>query len=214
MRGLYAIVDVETLAPRGLHPVAFAEAVLSVRPAALQLRAKHAPAEEILSLLRAIAPLCRAAGVPLVANDRPDLAALAGCPLVHVGQTDMDVDEVRRVAPGLGVGLSTHTLDQLHRALTARPVYVAFGPVFRTSSKPDAEPVVGVDALRAAHTIAAAARIPLVAIGGITLERAASLVGIADAVAVIGALVPGPGEAMAEVSRRSQALHALFAPPS
>src|SRR5580692_9277912 len=112
MRGLYAIVDAGALDVRGLDPLAFAEAVLSVSPAALQLRAKNVSARETLALLRALAPMCHRSGVLLVANDRPDLALMAGCDLVHVGQDDMPIERVRRIAPGLGVGISTHTLEQ------------------------------------------------------------------------------------------------------
>jgi thiamine-phosphate pyrophosphorylase len=224
MRGLYAIVDVETLAARAIDPLDFARAVLSVGPAALQLRAKRTSAREILALLRALAPLCRNAAVPLVVNDHPDLANLAGCPFVHLGQTDMAIDKVRRIVPTVAVGLSTHNLSQLDLALAARPAYVAFGPVFSTASKADADPVVGTEMLRAAHARAVAAGVPLVAIGGISRARAASLVGIADAIAVIGDLVPLPvasgrdppsarlaGEILEEVVARARALHALFA---
>jgi thiamine-phosphate pyrophosphorylase len=224
MQGLYAIVDVETLSARSIDPVAFAEAVLTVRPAALQLRAKDACAREALSLLRAMAPMCRAAGVPLVANDRPDFAILAGCPMVHVGQTDMPIDRVRRIVPGVGVGVSTHDLAQLDAALEARPAYVAFGPVFETSSKKNPDPVVGAAALREAYARAVAAGVPLVAIGGITRQRAVALVGMADAVAVIGELVPprapAPGEEpstaqlLLEVVERARFLQSLFARPA
>jgi thiamine-phosphate pyrophosphorylase len=218
MRGLYAIADVQTLASRGLDPVAFAGAVLTARPAALQLRAKGTAPEEVERLLRALGPLCEAAGVPLVVNDRPDLALRTGCTFVHVGQTDAPIDEVRRSAPSLAVGVSTHTLAELDQALRARPAYVAFGPVFATSSKLDARPVVGMERLRSAHARTLASGVPLVAIGGITGERAAQLVGIADAVAVIGALVPGGAsddarplhDRYAEVTERARALHALF----
>src|SRR5579883_2868346 len=101
MRGLYAIADLAALAARRIDPLAFADAVLAARPAALQLRAKEAPPRDTLALLRALAPRCHGAGVPLVANDRPDLAVLAGCDAVHVGQDDMPVDRVLRIAPGL-----------------------------------------------------------------------------------------------------------------
>ena len=168
MRGLYAIVDTAALAARGFDPVAFSEAVLLAEPAALQVRAKDTPPREMLALLRAIAPLCHRAGVPLVANDRPDIAVLAGCDMVHVGQTDMPIDRVHRIALGLGVGVSTHTLPQLEAALAARPTYVAFGPVFETSTKNNPDPVVGLAGLRAASVRAVAAGVPLVAIGGIT----------------------------------------------
>jgi thiamine-phosphate pyrophosphorylase len=210
MRGLYAIVDVDTLQARGFDTVAFADAVLSASPAALQLRAKSSPPRETLALLRALAPLCRRAGVPLVANDRPDLAILAGCSVVHVGQSDMPLERVRRIAPGLDVGVSTHDLAQLTAALAARPAYVAFGPVFETSSKKDHEPVVGVAALRGACALARAVGISVVAIGGITFARAATLVGVVDAVAVIGELVPAAGESLAVVAERALALQGLF----
>jgi thiamine-phosphate pyrophosphorylase len=221
MRGLYAIVDAEALDLRHLDPVAFAEAVVSVRPAALQLRAKVVSARETLALLRELAPMCHRAGVSLVANDRPDLAILAGCDLVHVGQDDMPIDRIRRIAPGLGVGVSTHTLEQLDVALQARPAYVAFGPVFETTTKRNPEPAVGVAGLHLAYARARAQGIPLVAIGGITQERAHSLVTGADAVAVIAELLPprlvpdlprSLADVLYDVAARARALKELFAP--
>src|SRR5580658_1866513 len=137
MRGLYAIVDAAALEANGLEVIAFAEAALTAPLAALQLRAKEMPSREVLALLRELAPMCHGAGVPLVANDRPDLALLAGCDMVHVGQTDMPIDRVRRITPGLGVGVSTHTLAQLDAALAAAPTYVALGPIFETRTKVD-----------------------------------------------------------------------------
>ncbi len=214
MRGLYAIVDLAALAARRLDPVAFAGAVLQVAPAALQLRAKDSPPREVLALLRELAPMCHRAGVPLVANDRPDLALLAGCDMVHVGQTDMPIERVRRITPGLGVGVSTHTLEQLDAALAAVPTYVAIGPVFETRTKSNPDPVVGIEVLRAASARAAAVGVPLVAIGGITRDRARELVGLVDAVAVVAELLPSRtgSDALREVTARAQALHDLFAP--
>ena len=217
MRGLYAIVDTGTLAARGIDPLRFAEAVLAARPAALQLRAKDWPAREVLALLRAMAPMCHRAKVPLVANDRADLASFAGCDLVHVGQDDISIDLARRIAPGLGVGVSTHSPDQLEKALAARPTYVAYGPVFATQSKQDAAPVVGVPALEKAAAACRAAGVPLVAIGGITVEHAAEVARVADMAATIAALVPPPGPAGAklfeEVTARAMAIRAAFDPP-
>jgi thiamine-phosphate pyrophosphorylase len=214
MRGLYAIVDVGTLTARRLDPIAFAEAVLRARPAALQLRAKDTPSREVLALLRELAPRCHRVGVPLVANDRPDLAVLAGCDFVHVGQTDMPVDRVRRIAPGLRVGVSTHTIEQLETALALRPDYVAFGPVFATTTKRDPDAVVGVEGVRAAHALAAAARVSLVAIGGITLERVGALVGRVDAAAVVSGLIPllVGSDTLREVSDLASALHQRLCP--
>jgi thiamine-phosphate pyrophosphorylase len=222
MHGLYAIVDAGALDQRGLNPVAFAEAVLSVFPAALQLRAKNVSARETLALLRELAPMCHRAGVQLIANDRPDLAILAGCDLVHVGQDDMPIERVRRIAPGLGVGISTHTLEQLDVALAARPGYVAFGPVFPTTTKLNPDPVVGAAGLSAAYVRARAAGIPLVAIGGITYERASSIIATTDAIAAIADLLPSRGassaprslaDALQEVTARARALSDLFTPP-
>jgi thiamine-phosphate pyrophosphorylase len=218
MRGLYAIADAGVLEAHGVDVLAFGAAVLTVPLAALQLRAKDVSARQMLALLRELAPMCRRAGVPLVANDRPDLAVLAGCDMVHVGQEDMPIDRVRRIAPGLRVGVSTHTLEQLDAALAARPAYVAFGPVFATATKKDPSPVVGVEALRSAHARARDAGIPLVAIGGITSARAAGIAGDAEALAVISALLPPPvagrpaGEVLGEVAARARALAGVFEP--
>jgi thiamine-phosphate pyrophosphorylase len=221
MRGLYAIVDVATLDARHLDPVAFAEAVLTASPAALQLRAKNFPSREALALLRQLAPMCHRAGVPLVANDRPDFAIFAGCDLAHVGQTDMPIERVRRLAPGIGVGVSTHTIEQLDAALAARPAYVAFGPVFETSTKVNPDPVVGIAALAEAHVHSQAAGIPLVAIGGITLQRAHELVGLVEAAAVISALLPpvllrgrplSVVDVLGEVKSRARAFQEMLAP--
>jgi thiamine-phosphate pyrophosphorylase len=218
MRGLYAIVDVATLQGRQLDPVAFAEAVLSARPVALQLRSKECPARETLALLRALAPMCHRIGVPLVANDRPDLALFAGCDWVHVGQDDLSIERVRRIAPGLGVGVSTHTQQQLEDALSAGPTYVAYGPVFETATKANPEPVVGIAALRAAYARAIEHGRPLVAIGGITRERARMLVGATDAIAVISDLLPPRRDdaqvrdVLDDVAARARLLHGLFAP--
>jgi thiamine-phosphate pyrophosphorylase len=120
--------------------------------------------------------------------------------------------------------MSTHTIEQLEQALAARPVYVAFGPVFETSTKKDAHPVVGVAALRDAHARALAAGVPLVAIGGITRERARDIAGMVDVVAVISGLMPPvvlfepprpAGDVLREVAARARAFRdALAAEPS
>ena len=117
MKGLYAIVDTNLLARRQTDPITYARALLEARPAALQLRAKDVPARDVLCMLRALGAMCRHAGVPLVANDRADLAALAGCDSVHIGQEDLPFELVQRLTPQLSVGISTHDPVQLERAL-------------------------------------------------------------------------------------------------
>lgn len=209
MRGLYAIIDVGTLAARGIDPIRFASAVLVARPAALQLRAKELPAREILGLLRTLGPMCKRVKVPLVTNDRADLAVFSGCDMVHVGQDDIAVDLVRRIAPGLRLGISTHTLAQLAAALHVRPAYVAYGPVYATTTKSNPSPTVGIAELREANALAMARGVPLVAIGGITLDRASEIAGAADAGAVIAALLPETND-LVEVTARAIALHAAL----
>jgi thiamine-phosphate pyrophosphorylase len=202
MKGLYAIVDTTLLSRRRIDTIDYARAVLKARPTALQLRAKDVSAREILAMLRALRPLCRQAGVPLVANDRADLAALAGCEIVHIGQTDVPYDIVHRIAPQLAVGFSTHDEAQLDRALALPLRYVAYGPVFETPSKVNADPVVGIEGLRAAHKKTMAANVPLVAIGGITLARIPMIAMHAEAFAVIGDLFP-EGATLADVTERA-----------
>ena len=203
--GLYPILDVDSLHARNFSPIAFAERVLAARPALLQLRAKSSNARDTLALLRALAPICQAVGCTLFANDRPDLALLAGAPGVHVGQHDLPLAEVRRVGPSLAVGVSTHTLDELEAALAERPDYVAFGPVYATPSKSDHETPVGLDGLARAHERAQRAGVPLVAIGGLNLTRAPAVGAHAEAAAVIGALLP-EGDELDGVTARARAL--------
>lgn len=203
LRGLYAIVDADAVARSGLSLLGFAAAVLAARPPVLQLRAKRLGAGETLALLRDLRAPCTAAGALLFANDRPDLAVLAGCDGVHVGQTDLGVADVRRFAPGLRVGVSTHDLGQLRTALAEHPDYVAFGPVFDTASKERPDPTVGIDGLRQAAELTHRASIPLVAIGGIGVEQAVAVARYADLSAVIGAL--GAAEA-AGITERARTL--------
>ncbi len=204
--GLYPLVDLDALEARGIPPLAFADAVLAVRPSLLQLRAKGAAPRRSLELLRELLPRCRAAGTLLFANDRPDLAALAGADGVHVGQSDLPMAEVRRLMPGLLVGVSTHDLDQLARALAERPDYVAFGPVFATRSKALPEPVVGLDGLARAGALARQAGCPLVAIGGIDLARAPSVAPQARLGAVIAELLAAGADPPA-ITAHARRLH-------
>jgi thiamine-phosphate pyrophosphorylase len=210
MRGLYAIVDVTTLSRRRLSVLDVAGAIARARPAALQLRAKDLAPRETLHLLRAIHPVCRESGVPLFANDRPDLAMLAGCEGVHVGQDDLPVHIVRRIAPMLRVGVSTHTLSEMERALADQPDYVAFGPVFETRSKAKPDDVVGIDGL---VTAVARCPVPVVAIGGIDLERAPDVARASHLGAAIAALLPEDIDAddLAPITERARALHTALA---
>jgi thiamine-phosphate pyrophosphorylase len=221
MRGLYAIVDTAALDRRGVDIVGFAGAVLSAKPAAIQLRDKSKSARRTFELLEAIAPHARAAGVPLYANDRPDLGLLAGASGVHVGQHDLPLPLVRALAERAGarleVGLSTHDEAQIERGVREAADYLAIGPIFGTQNKDDAEVPLGLERLGAlaGHARRLGFKHPLVAIGGITLENAREVGALVDAAAVIGALLPeASGDlGLAEVADRASALHAAIIGP-
>jgi thiamine-phosphate pyrophosphorylase len=170
----------------------------------LQYRDKTGSPAEILHCAAAISEAFAGSDCLLILNDRPDLALLAGWNGVHVGHKDITVCAARKVldrAPAVPhscaedarewatrtiVGTSTHNDEQVIAADAGCADYVAVGPVFATSTKADAEPVVGLDGIRRARALT---RKPMVAIGGITLENARSVIDAgADSVAVIGGL--------------------------
>lgn len=206
--GVYPIIDVDSLGASGVDPVRFGQALLERRPKLIQLRAKGASARDTVEWLRRLEPLCEGAGTLLFGNDRPDLAKLAGCSGVHVGQTDMAVVDVRRFAPELAIGVSTHTLAQLQQTLDLRPDYVAFGPVWSTQSKANPDRSVGLLEVRKAAALAAEARTPLVAIGGITLKSAPELAELGVGVALISALLPE--RALSEAPEQLSKFQALY----
>ncbi|MFI5058956.1 MAG: thiamine phosphate synthase [Candidatus Acidiferrales bacterium] len=149
----------------------------------LQYRDKKAPARELLRVSRELAGLLVPLGVSFLVNDRPDVVFLSGASGVHVGQEDLDVEQARVVAgPGKWVGVSTHNLGQFRAAARTSADYIAVGPIFPTSTKANPDPVVGAEFIRQVRTLTDKA---IVAIGGITLERAAGVIEAgADAVAV------------------------------
>lgn len=202
--GLYPIVDLDTLSRREISPLRFAEAVLTARPPLMQLRAKRQAPRAVLQLLGELQPLCRRAGTLLFANDRPDLAMLAGADGVHVGQDDVPLEDVRRLSGALRVGVSTHDHEQLRTALAKGPDYAAFGPIFATSSKDGADPALGLTALAEAAELARAAQVPLVAIGGLTLGVAGELGRLGVVAAVISDLL-ADGDTPAAVAQRAAA---------
>lgn len=213
--GLYAILDLDAFRARGVDPArpgaaeAIAEAMLAGRASALQLRAKHEGGRDTLSLLRRLSPIARRHGVPLFANDRVDLAVLAGADGVHVGQEDLALEDVRRVSRELLVGVSTHNPAQLSAALAAAPDYVAYGPVFGTSSKERPDPTVGVEGVARAAALAEGR--PLVVIGGITRDNLAAVREAGGAwVAVISDLsaVRDGAPDLQEIERRARAFEA------
>jgi len=160
----------------------------------LQYRDKSAPARELLQKSRALADELLPREVMFVVNDRADVAALAGASGVHVGQDDLSVESARKiVGPRALVGVSTHNLAQFQAAAVASADYIAIGPVFATTSKANPDPVVGIETIRQVRRLTGK---PIVAIGGITLDRAQEVVAAgADSVAVIGDVLRAPDPA-------------------
>ena len=189
---LYVILDA-ALIPSPERDCAASLAEAGVR--LLQYRNKSASARQYLEGSRVLAELLCPRGVSFFVNDRADVAFLAGATGVHVGQEDLDAEQARRVA-GVDklVGVSTHNMEQFERAAVSTADYIAVGPVYSTSTKANPDPVVGLDLLRRVRTLTEK---PIVAIGGITLERAASTIEAgADSVAVISGIwnAPDPSE--------------------
>lgn len=157
----------------------------------LQYRNKTAPAREYLVTCRELASTLVPLGVSFIVNDRSDVALLASATGVHCGQDDLEVEQVRAiVGKEKCVGVSTHNLEQFGLAAASSADYIAVGPVFATSSKANPDPVVGTDFIRRVRTLTEK---PIVAIGGITLERAASVIEAgANSVAVISDIMCAP----------------------
>ena len=157
----------------------------------LQLRAKSSPSGLALSLATAIAAEARRAGALFLLNDRADLAVLAGAGGVHVGQDDLAPADARLVTgPAAVVGLSTHTPAQVAAAVGAPVDYLAVGPVYDTGTKETGYAAVGLDLVRAVAAAAAPHGLPVVAIGGITLDTAPDVLAAgATSVAIISDLL-------------------------
>lgn len=188
----YPILDTAAAANRGIGAVDAATRILEGGAGILQFRHKGFWSREVFETLEQVAELCQACAVPLVVNDRADLAKLVGAGL-HLGQDDLPPAAARRIVGTEAlIGFSTHDEAQL-RAAAEEPVdYLALGPIFGTASKANPDPTVGLEGLSKLRPLTTRS---LVAIGGITRENArAVLEAGADSVAVIGDLFPEDGD--------------------
>jgi len=164
--GLYAIMDASLIKT---SEMAFAEMLAECGVELVQIRNKKASSRDLHQISARLSTFFKRQGVRLIVNDRPDLALLADAGGVHVGQNDVDVEVAREVCGSdRWVGISTHSLEQVRRANATSADYIAIGPIFPTSTKEDLEPVLGVECIRAARRLTSK---PLVAIGGMTLDR-------------------------------------------
>ncbi len=159
-----------------------------------QYRNKRGSSRELLQASSALASELAPQGATFFVNDRPDVAYLSGASGVHIGQHDLPVAESRAVlGPGKLLGVSTHNLEQFRAAAATDADYIAIGPVFATESKANPDPVVGTDMIRKARQLT---QKPIVAIGGITLDRAKKVIEAgANSVAVISDILLAPDPA-------------------
>lgn len=151
----------------------------------------------------------RELGVRLLINDRVDIALALGADGVHLGQDDLPPGQARKLLGDQAIiGYSTHNIAQALAARTLPLNYIAVGPIFATTTKTDTSPVVGLEGLQAIRD--AVGDTPLVAIGGITEENAASVLRAgADSVAVIGVLLSNPDEIPTRTASLLKSLNSL-----
>jgi len=200
IQGYYAILDVTGSSYDEGALLAHARELLAARPCCLQLRAKQLPLADFCRLGHALRIECTNADLPLCINDRLDVALAVGADIIHLGQGDLPLGEARRVravtlAQKMLIGVSTHDLEQAKAAQEGGVDYIGFGPLFPTATKSDAVPTVGLSAL---EKVAAAVSMPIVAIGGITLENVEAVARAgAAAAAAIAAVDRAPDRAAA-----------------
>jgi len=199
---LYAILDVASFALRlrtTASIVEYARDLAAGGVTFLQYRNKVGATKEMLSDAREIRRML-GNSVTLVMNDRADICIAAEYDGVHVGHDDLSPQGARTVVGNHRIlGVSTHNLEQVKEADAGPADYIAYGPVFATSSKQNPDPSVGVEGIRAART---ATKKPLVAIGGLTRANAHSAIDAgADSVAVISDLLSSPTKIAGEFLR-------------
>lgn len=188
---VYVITDRAAAAGRSVLEVV--HAAIEGGATVVQFREKEATTRQMIELARALHAVTEPAGVPLIVNDRVDVALAIEAEGVHVGAADMPVPLARRLlGPRRLVGYSPNTLEAALRGQKEGADYLGVGDVFGTPTKPDAGEPIGLEGLAA---IAEAVSIPVVAIGGITLENAAAAAragaaGVAVISAVMGASDP------------------------
>lgn len=181
---LHLVTDAAQCGERGL--LAVVQAAVRGGVTCVQLREKTLDTRAFVERARALKALLSPLRIPLLINDRVDVALAAGADGVHVGQSDMAPQDVRRLMPGALIGLSIESWQQMHEAERAPVDYYGISPVFATSSKADAAPALGLAGLQQLRRMTAR---PLVAIGGIQAGNVAAVMAAgADGVAVVSAL--------------------------
>ncbi len=184
-------------------PIETAHAIIAGGTDCIQVREKEMPDRQLLAYARRMRQITRDAGVLLIINDRPDIAAIVGADGVHMGQDDLPVCDARRCLDegGAIVGVSTHNIAQARAAVADGADYIGVGPMFDTDTK-DAGPIAGAAYLR---EVVAEITLPHVAIGGITAGNVGELVAAGvRCVAVCSAVIAAadPESAAAEIKKQ------------
>lgn len=183
---LYLVTDRNL--SRGRSTVEVVTASLRGGASCVQLREKKCSTREFISEALALQQLLRNKNIPLVINDRVDVALTVGADGIHLGQNDMPIKDARRlVGPSMVIGISAESVEDAVEAEEEGADYVGLSPVFSTATKKDAAKPLGLDGIR---SIRKAVKIPLVAIGGIGLDNAVDVIKAgADGLAVVSAIV-------------------------
>ena len=200
LSGLYLILDPSIAGSRSLTGIV--QTALDAGVRFFQLRMKTLETGKLHEMASVLCPLVQKGGGIFIVNDRVDVAKAVGADGVHLGQEDLPLADARAIlGPGRLIGISTHNLVQATEAEAGGADYIGFGPIFRTATKENPDPVVGVAGLR---EVRARVRIPIVAIGGITAKNAGDVRAAgADGIAVVSAVLaaPDPQAAIAELLR-------------
>lgn len=195
---LYLVTDQSTAGARTLTDVVAAAVQGGVT--CVQLREKHLNTRDFFAQAVLLRQLLRPRGIPLVINDRIDIALACGAEGVHLGQSDMPVVQARQLLPPqVFIGWSVESLADVRRSATLPVDYLGVSPIFSTPTKLDTATPWGLDGLRQARV---ATTLPLVAIGGIHAGNAAEVMQAgADGLAVVSAVcaAPDPCEAAASL---------------
>ena len=162
----------------------------------VQLREKEASTREFVELALCLKPVCEAAGVPLIINDRIDVALAVGADGVHIGQSDMPYEVARKLlGPDKIIGLSVENFEDLEVANGLKVDYVGISPVYGTPTKTDTAEPFGLEGLRKAVELSAH---PTVAIGGMNASTIGAVMGVGtDGVAVVSAICSAPSPRVA-----------------
>jgi len=203
---LIAIVDVDVATRAAWPPLDLARAYMDGGARLLQVRAKQVASAPFLELCEAVVASARPYDASVIINDRVDVARLSGAAGVHLGQEDLPATAARQQLGAQSiVGLSTHTVEQIEDARREPISYVAVGPIFGTATKDTGYDAVGLELVKQA-VARVGAGLPVVAIGGITLERVRLVTDAgATSVAVISDLLTG-GSPMKRVQQYLRAL--------